>query len=165
METVRIISHLTPEEWKRSFQDKVVEDTDENMRAYQQTACYWGHFKDEGNFVLCHHKEYEIKSMSLELYFNGRLETEERGSCITGKFGKKRSANLFLAMGAALSLVVFVSAAFRADFEMLSVSGLLFAILLLCYLSKPKKGQKQLLEQLEKISFDEGFHKEDTKNP
>lgn len=158
METVKILSHLTPEEWKRSFWEKVVEDTDENMRAYQQTACYWGHFKDNRDFVLCHHKEFEIKSMSLGLYFNGRLETEERGSCITGKFGKKCSANLFLAMGAVLSLAVFFSAALRTDFEMLLVSALLFSILMLCYLSKPKKGQKKLLEQLEKISFDEKFH-------
>ena len=159
METVKIIGHLTPEEWKRSWASKVVEDTNENMRAYQQTTCFWGHFKDRQDFVICHHREGEIKSMSLGLYFNGHLEKDEKGSCITGRFGKKRSANLFLAMGATLSLVVLFSAIARTDLEMISVSALLFVILILCYLTKPKKGQRILLEQLEKISFDEAFHR------
>lgn len=101
MENVTIVSHLTPQEWKKSWEDKVVEDTKQNMRAYQQQNCYWGHFKNDRDFTICHHKEFEIKGMSLGLYFNGRIEDDERGCKIVGKFGKKHSANLFLGMGAA----------------------------------------------------------------
>lgn len=159
MERVTIVSHLTPKEWKMSWKDKVVEDTAENMRAYQQSSCFWGHFKGDSDFTICHHKEYEVKSMSLGLYFNGRLEEDEKGSRITGTFGKKLSVNLFLAMGAVLCLVILFSAIVRTDLEMIAVSFALFVILFLCYLIKPKRGQKQILEQLERISFDEAFHK------
>lgn len=158
METVTVISHLTPEEWKLSWEDKVVEDTRENMRRYQQHSCYWGHFSNDQDFTICHHKEFEVKSMSLGLYFNGHLEADEKGSRITGRFGKKLSVNLFLAMGAVLCLVAFFGAAVKADLEVMLVSLLLFAILFLCYLAKPKKGQKRILQQLEQISFDETFH-------
>lgn len=89
MENVTIVSHLTPQEWKKSWEDKVVEDTKQNMRAYQQQNCYWGHFKNDRDFTICHHKEFEIKGMSLGLYFNGRIEDDERGCKIVGKFGKK----------------------------------------------------------------------------
>lgn len=158
MEHITIISHLTPTEWKLSWADKVVEDTRENMRAYQQSTCYWGHFKNDQDFVICHHKEYEIKSMSLGMYFTGRLEPYEKGSRITGKFGKKLSANLFLAMGSVLCLVALFGSMVRADREVMIVSAALFVVLFLCYLAKPRKGQRLIQGQLEKISFDEKFH-------
>lgn len=153
-----MISHLTPEEWKLSWEDKVVEDTRENMRLYQQSSCYWGHFTNDRDFTICHHKEFEVKSMSLGLYFNGHLEADEKGSRITGRFGRKLSLNLFLAMGAVLCLVALFGAAVKSDLEVALVSLVLFAILFLCYRSKPKKGQQRILHQLEQISFDEAFH-------
>lgn len=158
MENVTIISHLTPEEWKRSWQAKVVEDTKENMRAYQQSTCYWGHFTGDRDFIICHHKEYEIKGMSLSLYFNGHLEEDEKGCRITGKFGKKLSANIFLAMGAVLCIVALFSAMVKADYEVLFVSAVLLVILMLCYFTKPQKGKQRILKMLEKISFDDAFH-------
>lgn len=117
MENVTIVSHLTPQEWKKSWEDKVVEDTKQNMRAYQQQNCYWGHFKNDRDFTICHHKEFEIKGMSLGLYFNGRIEDDERGCKIVGKFGKKHSANLFLGMGAALCIAAIIGATARQDIE------------------------------------------------
>jgi hypothetical protein len=163
MENVTIVSHLTPQEWKRSWQDKVVEDTKENMRAYQQQSCYWGHFTNDSDFTICHHKEYEIKGMSLGLYFNGHLEADEQGCRITGKFGKKLSANMFLAMGAVLCIVAFFSALVRADHEVSIVSAVLLVIIMAVYFSKPQKGQKRIMSQLEKISFDDKFHKHGSK--
>ena len=96
MENVTIVSHLTPQEWKKSWEDKVVEDTKQNMRTYQQQNCYWGHFKNDRDFTICHHKEFEIKGMSLGLYFNGRIEDDERGCKIVGKFGKSIQLIYFL---------------------------------------------------------------------
>ena len=159
MKNVTIISHLTPEEWKKSWQDKVVEDTRENMRACQQKTCFWGHFSGNHDFTICHHKEFEMKGMSLGMYFNGHLEKDKKGCRITGKFGKKLSANIFLAMGLVLCIVAMFGAAVRGDHEVSIVSSILFVIFLLCYLIKPRKGQQRLLEHMEKISFDNSFHK------
>lgn len=72
-----------------SWEDKVVEDAKENMRAYQLSNCFWGHFKNDNEFTICHHKDGEIKSTSLGLYFNGTIENDEHGCKIVGKFGKK----------------------------------------------------------------------------
>ena len=159
MENVTIVSHLTPQEWKKSWEDKVVEDTKQNMRAYQQQNCYWGHFKNDRDFTICHHKEFEIKGMSLGLYFNGRIEDDERGCKIVGKFGKKHSANLFLGMGAALCIAAIIGATARQDIEVSIVATVLLAILVVVYMAKPKKGQQRILNQLEKISFDSRYHK------
>lgn len=158
MENVTIISHLTPEEWRLSWEDKVVEDTRENMRAYQQQNCFWGHFTGDSDFTICHHKEFEIKGMSLGIYFNGHLEEDERGCRITGKFGKKLTANIFLAMGAVLCIVAMFAAMVRADMEVSIVSAVLLVILLACYFAKPRKGKERILKYLEKISFDASFH-------
>ncbi len=58
-----------------SWENKVVEDFRENMRAYpSQQNCFGGHFKNDRDFTICHHKEFEIKGMSLGLYFNGTIE-------------------------------------------------------------------------------------------
>ncbi len=160
MQSVTIVSHLTMKEWKNSWRDKVVEDTRENMRAYQMKSCFWGHFTDESDFSICFHKESEIKSMSLGLYFNGHLEKCDEGTRVVGKFGKKWSANIFLAMGATLSLLAMIGASLRSDMEVFVVAAVLFAILMLCYLSKPKKAQQRILEHLKKISFDAAYHKE-----
>lgn len=163
MENVTIISHLTPREWKMSWENKVVEDSRENMRAYQQQNCFWGHFKNDRDFTICHHKEFEIKGMSLGLYFNGTIEDDERGCKIVGKFGKKKTANLFLGMGAALCIAAIFGAIACQDMEVSIVATVLLAILLIVYFAKPQKGQKRILDQLEKISFDNNYHRKVSK--
>lgn len=154
MKNITIISHLTPEEWKKSWKAKVVEDTKENMRAYQETNCFWGHFKNASDFTICYHKEYEIKSMSLRMYFNGHLEKDKQGCKITGNFGKKWSANLFLGLGAILCFAALLGSVAKGDYEILITSAVLFILLLFTYFNKPKKEQQRLLQQLEKISFE-----------
>ncbi|MCD7819643.1 MAG: hypothetical protein LUH07_11420 [Lachnospiraceae bacterium] len=157
MKNVTIISHLTPEEWKLSWKDKVVEDTKENMKEYQSSSCFWGHFSNSTDFTICHHKEFEIKGMSFGLYFNGTVEWDEKGSKITGKFGKKKTADLFLIAGIILCLLALAGATLQADREVSIVSSVLLLILIIFYLVKPKNGQERILNQLKKISFDDSF--------
>lgn len=159
MENVTIISHLTPAEWKHSWEEKVVEDTKENMRAYQQLDCFWGHFKDSRSFTICHHKEFELKGMSFGLYFNGHIEDDERGCKIVGSFGKKKTANLFLGMGAVLCILALLGSLMQGNREVSIVASVLLVIVFAVYFAKPKKGQQRILKQLEKISFDANFHK------
>lgn len=160
MKNVTIMSHLTPYEWKMSWQDKVVEDNNKNMRAYQQYDCFWGHFdkEKENDFIICHHKAGEVKSMSLGLYFNGHIEKDGKGSKITGTFGRKLSTNLFLGMGAILCILAIVGSLARNDTEVLIVSCILLVILFMVYFSRPQKGQQVILDHLQKISFDDKFH-------
>ena len=158
MKNVTIKSHLTVPEWKLSFEDKVVEDTRENMRAYQQSNCFWGHFMDNNNFIICHHKDGEIKGMSLGLYFTGRVEKDEHGCTVTGSFGRKLSANIFLGFGAVLCILSMIGSLSREDTEVLIVSSILLIILFMIYFYRPKSGQKVILDELEKISFDDKFH-------
>ncbi|MCC8150407.1 MAG: hypothetical protein LIO96_02835 [Lachnospiraceae bacterium] len=157
MQNVTIVSHLTPEEWKLSWKDKVVEDTRENMKEYQSSSCFWGHFKNTTDFTICYHKEFEIKGMSFGMYFNGKLEWDEQGSKITGKFGKKKTADIFLIAGIILCLLALVGATLQSDSEVSIVSSVLLIILLIFYLVKPKRGQERILNQLKKISFDDKF--------
>lgn len=157
MKNVTIMSHLTPEEWKLSWKDKVVEDTKENMKEYQSSSCFWGHFKNSTDFTICHHKEFEIKGMSMGMYFNGTVEWDEKGSKITGSFGKKKTANLFLIAGIVLCLLALIGATLQTDREVSIVASVLLIILLVFYLSKPKTGQQRILDQLNKISFDDKF--------
>jgi len=157
MKNVTIISHLTPEEWKLSWKDKVVEDTKENMKEYQSSSCFWGHFINSTDFTICHHKEFEIKGMSFGMYFNGTVEWDEQGSKITGTFGKKKTADLFLIAGIILCLLALVGATMQSDREVSIVASVLLIILLVFYLSKPKSGQERILNQLKKISFDDKF--------
>ncbi len=157
MQNVTIISHLTPEEWKMSWNEKVIEDTQENMKATQPKTCFWGHFTNSSDFTICHHKEFEIKGMSMGMYFNGTLEWDEKGSKITGKFGKKKSANLFLIAGVILCLLALIGSTLQQDREVSIVASVLLVILLVFYLAKPKTGQQRILEHLQKISFDDRF--------
>lgn len=140
MENVTIISHLTPREWKMSWENKVVEDSRENMRAYQQQNCFWGHFKNDRDFTICHHKEFEIKGMSLGLYFNGTIEDDERGCKIVGKFGKKKTANLFLGMGAALCIAAIFGAIARQDMEVSIVADCIACHFTDCLFCKATEG-------------------------
>lgn len=159
MENVTIISHLTPEEWRRSWNDKVIEDTNENMRASQQETCFWGHFSNARDFTICHHKEFEVKDVSLGIYFNGHLEPYEGGTRVTGKFSKKKTANLFIMMGTVLCLMALLGGVLRGDRQLMIVASVLLVILICVYLAKPRKGQTRILEHLKKISFDAKFHR------
>ena len=158
MANITIISHLTPQEWKASWEDKVVEDSKESMRAYQQYECFCGHFQSPTEFELCHHKEYEVKSMSLGMYFRGNVEVDPQGSKITGTIGKKRSTNLFLCLGAILCLIAMFGSIPQGDYRVLITAAVLLGILIFVYLTKPKKEQQMLIKHLEKISFDDTFH-------
>lgn len=159
MENVTIVSHLTPLEWKRSWHDKVIEDTEQNKKEYQMSSCYWGHFTAEREFILCYHREGEIKGMSLALYFWGQIENDEQGCRIVGKFGKKKTANIFLIIGILLCLAALLGSILQADRETMITVSVLLVILLLVYMMKPAKGQEKILKQLEKISFDDKFRK------
>ncbi len=165
MDKVTIISHLTPLEWKLSWNDKVVEDTRENQKQTQSQTCFWGHFSNDKDFTICHHKEFEIKGMSFGMYFNGHLEWDEQGSKITGNFGKKWSANLFLIAGVILCILVMVGApnASENSLQIFAVAAVLLVILMVFYFSKPRRGQERILEQLKKISFDDKFSGKDHK--
>lgn len=158
MTKITVISHLTPQEWKASWEDKVVEDSKESMRAYQQYECFCGHFQSPTEFELCHHKEYEVKSMSLGMYFHGNIEADPQGSKITGTIGKKRSTNLFLCLGAILCLIAMFGSIAKGDYRVLITAVVLFGILVFVYLTRPKKEQQMLIKHLEKISFDDTFH-------
>ncbi len=157
MPNVTIVSHLTPMEWKMSWDDKVVEDSRENMKDYQSHNCYWGHFSNDSDFTICFHKEFEVKGMSMGLYFNGHLDWDEQGSRITGKFAKKRSANLFLFAGAILCLLCIFGGLMRGSTQLILVAGVLLVILVIYYMVKPNSGQERILEELKKISFDDAF--------
>ena len=62
-------------------------------------------------------------------------------------------------MGAALCIAAIVGATARRDIEVSIVATVLLAILVVVYMAKPKKGQRRILSQLEKISFDSNYHK------
>ncbi len=155
---VTIISHLKPADWKLSWEDKVIADNEGSMAAYQPHTGYWGHFKNDYEFVLSYHREYEIKGMSLSQYFNGRIMPDEQGSKIVGTFGKKWSANLFLMVGAVLCLGAFIMAAYQMNLSICLTAGVLFIIILAVYLFRPEQGQKQIMEGLQEISFDDAFN-------
>ncbi len=164
MDKVTIISHLTPLEWKLSWNDKVIEDTRENQKQTQQQTCFWGHFINDKDFTICHHKEFEIKGMSFGMYFNGHLEWDEQGSKITGNFGKKWSANLFLIAGAILCILVMVGApqsSSENSLQIFGVAAVLLVILIIFYFAKPRTGQQRILDELKAISFDDKFHGRD----
>ncbi len=162
MKNVTIVSHLTPLEWKLSWKDKVVEDTRENMKEYQSKACFWGHFSTDRDFTICHHREFEVKGMSMGLYFNGRVEPDEQGSRIVGSFGKKWSANIFLIAGAILCLLVMFAGIFvRADMQITLVAAVLLVILVVFYFVRPNSGQQRILDELKEVSFDDAYSGKD----
>ncbi len=157
MPKVTIISHLTPLEWKLSWNDKVIEDTRENMKEYQSSTCFWGHFSTDRDFTICHHREFEVKGMSMGLYFNGHIEADEKGSCITGKFTKKWSANLFLIAGAIICLLAMLGGILYNESQMIIVGGVLLIIVVVYYFMRPSRGQQRIIEELKKISFDDAY--------
>lgn len=165
MENVTIVSHLTPAEWKRSWSEKVIEDTEENKKQYQMTNCFWGHFTGERDFIICYHKEGEIKGMSLAQYFWGRIENDERGCRIVGKFGKKKTANLFLMIGCVLCLLTMFGSIMRSDMQVLVTASVLLVICFIAYILKPQRGQDRIKAQLEKISFDDKFRRKGIPKP
>ena len=158
MAKITVVSHLSPEEWKASWEAKVVEDNSKAMKDHHQSDCYCGKFYNENEFMMFHHKEFESKTFSLGMYFNGRIDKDVQGSKITGSIGKKWSTNIFLGAGAALSMVAFFGSLARGDREVAITAAVLLVILLFVYFSRPKKEQELLVKHLEAISFDDSFH-------
>ncbi len=158
MKNVTIISHLTPQEWRNSWDAKVVYDSKENKNATRSQNCFWGHFDNDTNFTICFHKEFEIKGMSLSQYFRGRIEEDPQGTKITGSFGKKLSANLFLGLGAVLCIMAMIGAQARHEPQVMFTALILMIVLMLFYFIQPRKGQEKILEELKRISFDDKFH-------
>ncbi len=158
MKNVTIISHLTPQEWKNSWDAKVVYDSKENKDATRSQNCFWGHFDNDRDFTICYHKEFEIKGMSLSQYFRGTIEADPQGTKITGSFGKKLSANLFLGLGAVLCIMAMIGAQANGDSNVMITALVLMVILMLFYFIRPRKGQERILEELKQISFDDKFH-------
>lgn len=133
------------------------EDTGKGRWADQSQAYYEGYFYTERDFRLCRHQEYEIKGMSVGLYFQGHLEETEEGSRITGRFRKKVGANLFLFLGAALCLIALWKTWTGTEYGAAALALGLLGVLLGCFLAKPKKGCRILLQQLARISGDEAY--------
>lgn len=158
MGKITIISHLSPEEWKASWEAKVVEDSSKGMKEFHKCDCFCGRFYNEKDFLMFHHKEFESKTFSLGMYLNGRIEKDVQGSKITGTIGKKWSSNLFLGAGAALSLVAFLGSLLRAEYEVAITSAVLLVILVFVYFARPKNEQEILVQHLKSISFDDSFH-------
>ncbi len=127
------------------------------QQAGSSRAYYAGGFYKERDFRLCRHREYEIKGMSVGLYFQGHLEETQEGCRITGTFRKKASANLLLLLGAGLCLLALPNAWMGGEYAAAVLSLGLFGVLLSCFLAKPKKGCRMLLRQLERISEDEAY--------
>ncbi len=158
MPNVTIVSHLSPAEWKRSWNDKVVSDTKENKQATREANCYWGHMEPFNEFSLTYHKADEIKGMSLGLYFNGKIEKDPQGCRITGTFNKVRGLNPFLIMGSVLCIMAMIGSAPSGNITTTLTAGVLLIILIYVFLSRPKKQQQKLVNKLKDISFDDSFH-------
>lgn len=133
------------------------EDTGKRRSAALNRSYYEGNFYKERDFRLCRHQPYEIKGMSVGLYFQGHLEETEEGCRITGRFRKKGSANLFLILGLVLCLIALPKAWMGGQHMVAALSLGLFGVFLYCFLVKSKKGCRMLLRQLERISEDEAY--------
>jgi len=151
MGSVEIISHLTKKAWKKSWKEKVVEDTKFNVREYHKQNCFFGHFINEDDFILYHHKEFEGNSMNT--YFFGHVEKCEQGCKITGSFSKKKTANIFLKFGALLTLVTALVFGAQGQLQMMLAPAVLCVILILCLVVNPQSSRERLLDALKKISF------------
>ena len=151
METYEVLSHLTKKEWKKSWGNRVVEDTKANLRSYHSKNCYFGHFINNDEFVLYYHKEFE--GNSLNTYFHGSVEKCDEGCRVTGHFAKKRTANIFLLFAAVLTGLTTLVMAYNGNFQMMAAPAVLCAIVLLCYFVTPKNSKERLEEGLKEISF------------
>lgn len=153
MEIYEVLSHLTKKEWKKSWGNRVVEDTKANLRSYHSKNCYFGHFINNDEFVLYYHKEFE--GNSLNTYFHGSVEKCDEGCRVTGHFVKKRTANIFLLFAAVLTGLTTLVMAYNGNFQMMAAPAVLCAIVLLCYFVTPKNSKERLEEGLKEISFAE----------
>jgi len=158
MSDVKVLSHLHVNDWIESWKDKVVEDTNENKRATQKQNCFWGHFINDSDFVLCFHKEFEVKSFSLRPNFYGHIVKDEKGCVITGHFGRKASVNVFLGIGAILCLMAVIGSVPRQDLTTLISALVLLGVLVLVYILKPKRDREIVINKLQEISFDAKFY-------
>lgn len=151
METYEVLSHLTKKEWKKSWGNRVVEDTKANLRSYHSKNCYYGHFINNDEFILYYHKEFE--GNSLNTYFHGCVEKCDEGCRVTGHFAKKRTANIFLLFAAFLTGLTTLVMAYNGNFQMMAAPVVLCAVVLLCYFVTPKNSKDRLEEGLKEISF------------
>lgn len=142
---------MTKKEWKKSWGNRVVEDTKANLRSYHSKNCYFGHFINNDEFVLYYHKEFE--GNSLNTYFHGSVEKCAEGCRVTGHFSKKRTANIFLIFAAVLTGLTTLVMAYNRSFQMMAAPAVLCAIVLLCYFVTPKNSKERLQEGLKEISF------------
>lgn len=163
METYEIISSLSVKRWKKSWNQAVVEDTQENRKNYHGKTCYCGHFVNDREFVIYYHKEFEGDSMST--YFFGNLEKHPGGCRVIGHFSKKKTANIFLVFASALTAVTAVVMGFSGHFQMMCAPAILCVILLLCLLITPKTSKETLIHALKEISFSDADDKKDKEIP
>lgn len=156
-ETIEVRSHLTKQNWKKSWNDKIVEDTRENTRQYHKTNCFYGHFENDSDFILYHHKEFE--GTMLTTFFMGHVEKTEEGCKITGYFSKRKTANIFFTFAAVFTLIVAIVMAFAGQLQMAVAPLFLCVIVVLCYFVMPRTSKERLIEALKKISFDDQYDK------
>ncbi|MCF0146465.1 MAG: hypothetical protein HUJ73_07750 [Eubacterium sp.] len=155
MDKYTIMSPLTLIEWKRSWEKHVVDDSDRaNQNSTRMQNCYWGHFKNEKDFTICFHKEFESKALSLGSYFNGTIERHENGSKITGSITRKKSANIFLTVGIIIFLLVSLVSFFSGERMTALATAVLFFIFLAFRVKTPKQEETQLLDIMKTISSD-----------
>ena len=152
---IEIRSHLTKQNWKKSWSDKVVEDTRENTRQYHKTNCFYGHFENDSDFILYHHKEFE--GTMLTTFFMGHVEKTEEGCRITGHFSKRKTANIFFIFAAVLTLIVAIVMSFAGQIQMAIAPFFLCIIVIMCYFVMPSTAKDRLTNQLKKISFDDQY--------
>ena len=162
MENVTIISHLTPREWKMSWENKVVEDSRENMRAYQQQNCFWGHFKNDRDFTICHHKEFEIKGMSLGLYL---MEQSKMMSVVVRLLvnSERRKQQICFLEWEQRSVSQQYLEQSHVRIWKYPLSRLYCLPFTDCLFCKATEGTETDSGQLEKISFDNNYHRKVSK--
>lgn len=160
METYEVISPLSLKQWKKAWDNTVVEDTRDNRKNYHQKTCYCGHFINEQEFMFFYHKEFE--GYGLNTYFFGKLEKHGKGCRITGHFAKKRTANIFLVFASALTAVTAVVMAASGQYQMMCAPAVLCVILLLCLFIIPQGSKDILIHVLKEISFPDDKNENET---
>ena len=153
MKTYEVVSHLTVKQWKKSWSQKVVEDTKKNVHDVYKNSCFLGHFENDNDFILYFHKEFE--GNSLNTFFMGHVEKCKEGCRITGRFTKKKTANIFLIFAAVLTFVTTLAFAVQGAFQMMATPAVLCIIVLACYFVTPQSAQDRLTELLKEISFED----------
>ena len=157
MDKIAIISPLKPEEWMASWEDKVVDEKGKKDNNHRVNDYFAGVINNDGKFVLGYYKAFKAKSLSMDEYFFGELEENERGCRVVGGYYKKKSVRLYLTMGMLMFLILGIISLVAGQNEVLMMSVCLFLIFLLMYKGSSEEERKILREHLIKISTDERF--------